>query len=65
MLRHDDWQTLTDGETEVRYRRLGSQAQACVERAQTFVFLMSESLSGEQLAAVAAGLKPAPGSASL
>ena len=65
MLLHGDWETTTRDGTEVRYRSLGTQAQACVERSQTFVFLMSETLAGDELATLAAGLKPAPSTTSL
>ena len=38
----------------------GHQVQAHFERDGTFVFLMSETLSAEQLTTIAAGLRPAP-----
>jgi hypothetical protein len=47
MMRHDEWQTMTRDGTHVRFRAMGNQAQACVERAVTFVFLVSETLGGE------------------
>lgn len=38
----------------------GEEEQACdIERDGTFVFLTSETLDGDQLATLAAGLKPA------
>lgn len=57
------WQTITRNGTNVRVRTPsgpGSQAQAYIERSDTFVFLMSETLTGDELATLAAGLKPAP-----
>jgi hypothetical protein len=59
MLKRDDWQTITRDGTDVKVRA-GSQTQAHVERHETFVFLTSETLTVEQLAIIAAGLKPAP-----
>lgn len=43
----------------------GHQVQAHLERDGTFVFLMSETLTSEQLATIAAGLRPAPGTSSI
>jgi hypothetical protein len=43
----------------------GPQTQAHLERDGTFVFLMSETLNSDQLATLAAGLKPAPTSSSI
>ncbi len=57
----DGWQTLTHDGTPVQIRRGGPQSQAQIQREGTFVFLTSETLSGDQLAAIAAGLKPARG----
>jgi hypothetical protein len=64
MISDDDWRTITRNGTDVRVRTPGgpsSQAQAYIERSETFVFLMSETLTGDELATLAAGLKPAPG----
>lgn len=65
MISNDDWprRTITSNGTEVRVRTPSdpsSQAQAYIERSETFVFLMSETLTGDELATLAAGLKPAP-----
>jgi outer membrane lipoprotein-sorting protein len=63
MISDDDWRTITRNGTDVRVRTPGgpgSQAQAYIERSETFVFLMSETLTGDELATLAAGLKPAP-----
>jgi hypothetical protein len=59
MLKRDDWQTINRGGTDVKVRS-GSQTQAHIERDATFVFLTSETLTAEQLATIAVGLKPAP-----
>ena len=56
----EDWTTHHRDGVEVRFRSPGPQAQAYVELHGTFAFLTSESLSGERLADLAAGLKPAP-----
>jgi hypothetical protein len=59
MLENDDWQTITHNGVQVQVRG-GGQTQAHIQRDQTFVFLVSESLTVEQLGTLAAGLKPAP-----
>jgi len=46
-------------------RSAGPQTQAHLERDGTFVFLMSETLNGDQLATIAGGLKPAPSTNSI
>ncbi|WP_459960711.1 hypothetical protein, partial [Mycobacterium avium] len=59
----DAWQDVERNGTVVRVTKPGafwSQAQAHVERDGTFVVLSSETLSSDQLASLAAGLKPAP-----
>lgn len=56
----ENWTTHRRNDVEVRFRSTGPQAQAYVELHGTFAFLTSESLSGERLAELAAGLKPAP-----
>jgi hypothetical protein len=61
MIANDGWQTITHDETAVQVRRGGPQSQAHIESNGTFVFVTSETLSGERLAALAAGLKRAPG----
>jgi hypothetical protein len=58
MLKRDGWQTINRNGTDVKVRS-GSQTQAHIERDETFVFLTSETLTAEQLATIAAGLKPA------
>ena len=63
MIKHGGWRTITRNGTDVQVRVPGgpaSQAQAYIERSETFVFLMSETLTGDELATLAAGLKPAP-----
>lgn len=61
MIASDDWRTITYQGTAVQVRTPGPQGQAHIQRDGTFVFLTSETLSGDQLAAIAGGLKPAPG----
>lgn len=68
MIQHGGWRTSTRNGTDVQVRGPGgpgSQAQAYIERAETFVFLTSETLAAEQLATLAAGLKPAPSTSSI
>lgn len=65
MIKHDEWQTITRNGTDIRVRAPGNQAQAHIERDGTFVFLSSETLTAEQLASLAAGLKPAPTTSSI
>jgi uncharacterized protein DUF4245 len=63
MIQHGGWQTITRDGTDVQVRAPDGptrQAQAYIERSKTFVFLMSETLTGDELATLAAGLKPAP-----
>jgi len=65
MISNDDWpwRTITRNGTDVRVRRPSgpsAQAQAYIEHSETFVFMMSETLTGDELATLAAGLKPAP-----
>jgi hypothetical protein len=54
------WQTITHDGIAVHVRGGGSQSQAHIEWDGTFVFLSSETLSGDRLAAIVAGLKRAP-----
>lgn len=61
----DGWEDVIREGAAVRVRKPGPQAQAHLERDGTFVFLMSETLTSEQLAAIAAGLKPAPSTSSI
>ena len=65
MLKRDDWQTITRNGTDVKVRAPGGQTQAQIDRAETFVFLTSETLTAEQLTTIAAGLKPAPAASSI
>jgi hypothetical protein len=56
----ENWQQVTRDGTSVRVRPASwGQAQAYLERDGTFVFLLSDKLSGDQLATIAARLKPA------
>jgi hypothetical protein len=69
LTRGDAWQEVERNGTVVRVAkpdgRFGSQAQAHLERDGTFVFLSSDTLSSDQLATLAAGLKPAPTTGSI
>jgi hypothetical protein len=68
MIEHGGWRTITRDGTDVRVRTFdgpSSQAQAYIERSETFVFLTSETLTGDELATLAAGLKPAPSTSSI
>jgi hypothetical protein len=68
MIEHGGWRTITRNGTDVRARTPdgpGSQPQAYIERRETFVFLMSETLTGDELATLAARLRPAPSTRSI
>ncbi len=68
LTRGEGWQDVTRDSTVVRVTKpgpAGGQTQAHLERAGTFVFLMSETLDGDQLATLAARLKPAAKNASI
>jgi hypothetical protein len=68
LTRGDAWQDVDRDGTVVRVTKPGSpggQTQAHIERDGTFVFLMSETLNGDQLATLAARLKPAPNTGSI
>jgi hypothetical protein len=54
------WHEVVRDGTVIHVAKGGLQAQVHLERAGTFVFLMSETLSVEQLATIAAGLVLAP-----
>jgi hypothetical protein len=57
----ENWQEVARDGTSVRIRPADwGQAQAHLERDGTFVFLSSDNLTGDQLATIAARLKPAP-----
>ena len=61
MIDDENWQEVARDGTSVRVRPAEwSQAQAQIERGGTFVFLVSDNLTGDQLATIAAGLRPAP-----
>jgi hypothetical protein len=57
----EGWETVTRGEVEMKTRpaRWG-QAQVELERDGTFVHLMSDNLTRDQVLTIAAGLRPAP-----
>jgi hypothetical protein len=57
----EDWETVIRGGVEMRTRpaRWG-QAQVELEREGTFVHLMSDNLTRDQLVRIASGLRPAP-----
>jgi hypothetical protein len=66
MVNTDDWRDVTHGGTSVKVRPAGwGQAQAHLERDGTFVFLVSDNLTGDQLATIAAGLRPSPDTGSV
>jgi hypothetical protein len=68
MTQEDRWHDVTVEGTVVHVTKPGSpssQKQAHLERDGTFVFLHSETLSGDDLAKIAARLKPAPTASSL
>jgi uncharacterized protein YggE len=54
------WQQIVCEGAVVHAAATGHQTQAHLERAGTFVFLMSETLTVEQISSIAAGLVPAP-----
>ncbi len=57
----DRWQTVTRNGVSVTVRPSDwGQAQAHIERHGTFVYLRSDNLTNDQLATIAAGLRPAP-----
>jgi len=62
----EDWETVTRGGIELKTRpaRWG-QAQVELERDGTFVHLMSDNLTRDQVLTIAAGLRPAPTSSSI
>ena len=57
----EDWETVTRAGIEMKTRpaRWG-QAQVELERDGTFVHLMSDTLTRDQVLTIAAGLRPAP-----
>ena len=62
----EDWETVTLGGIEMNTRpaRWG-QAQVELERDGTFVHLMSDNLTRDQVLTIAAGLRPAPSTSSI
>jgi outer membrane lipoprotein-sorting protein len=68
MIQHGGWQTISRDRTDVQVRAPDGpsrQVQAYIERSETFVFLMSETLTGDELATLATGLKPAPSTSTI
>jgi hypothetical protein len=66
MINDENWQEVTRDGTSVRVRPAEwPQAQAHLERDGTFVFLVSDNLTGDQLATIAIGLRPAPSTGSI
>lgn len=62
----DGWQEISRDGTPITVRPTSwGQAQAHLEREGTFVFLVSDNLTSDQLATLAAGLRPAPDSGSI
>jgi hypothetical protein len=62
----EDWETVTRGGIEMKTRpaRWG-QTQVELERDDTFVHLMSDNLTRDQVLTIAAGLRPAPSTSSI
>ena len=61
MINDDNWQEVARDGTSVRVSPAEwPQAQAHLERDGTFVFLVSDNLTRDELATIAAGLRPAP-----
>ena len=62
----NNWQVVARDGTSVRVRPAEwGQAQAQIERDGTFVFLVSHSMTVDELATIAAGLRPAPSTSSI
>ncbi len=62
----EDWETVTRDGQEMKTRPARwSQAQVELERDGTFVHLMSDNLTRDQVLGIAAGLRPAPTTSSL
>jgi hypothetical protein len=60
------WETVARGGIEMRTRPARwSQAQVELERDGTFVHLMSDNLTRDQVLTIAAGLRPAPSTSSI
>ncbi len=66
MISDDRWhEVVRDGATVMVTRAGFGQAQAHLKRDGTFVFIVSDNLTSEQLATIAAGLRPAPTTCSI
>ena len=66
MVDDENWQEVTHDGTSVKVRPAEwGQAQAYIERDGTFAFLVSDNLTSDQLATIAAGLRPAPSTGSI
>lgn len=66
MIDEQNWQGVARDGTSVRVAPAEwPQAQAYLERTGTSVFLVSDNLTGDQLATVAVGLRPAPSTGSI
>jgi hypothetical protein len=66
MINDENWQEVDRDGTSVRIRPAEwPQSQAYIERDGTFGFLVSDNLTGDQLATIAAGLRPVPSTGSI
>lgn len=66
MIDDENWQVVARGGTSIRVSPAEwPQAQANLERDGTLVFLTSDNLTSDQLATIAAGLRPAPSTGSI
>ena len=67
MLGDDDWEDVSREGRAIRATRrdASSEAQAQLEHGDTFVILSSQTLTRDELATIAASLKPAPSTASI
>jgi len=62
----ENWQQITRNEISIQVRPAEwGQAQAYLERDGTFVFLVSDNLTADQIATLAAGLRAAPSNGSI
>jgi hypothetical protein len=65
MIDDENWRELARDGTSVKVRPAEwGQAQAYIEREGTFVFLVSDNLTSDQLATIAASMRPAPSTSS-
>jgi hypothetical protein len=66
MINDENWHDVTRDGTTVKVKPAEwGQAQAHLERDGTFVYLISDNLTSDQLATIAAGLRPAPSTGSI